>query len=284
MSRERVTITLKSELLKSLDERIDGEKVRNRSHAVELILSEALNRQPVKVLILAGGKGVIAPGSRTEVPKALLPLGGKPLLEHMIERLKRYRLTDIVISLSQASQSIKDYFRDGFRFGVNISYLEQPQGRKGTAQPLKQAQTLFSGGTFLLIYGDVVADIDILDFLEFHRSQKSLVGTMALTSVERVSMWGVARVVGSKIIQFEEKPQSPKTHSHLVNAGMYVMEPSIFRFLSPETLRLEKEIFPRLAEENKLGGYAFDGAWFDVSSPGAAESADEYLRSARHGV
>lgn len=273
MKRERVTITLNPDILKVLDNTIDGHRVRNRSHAVELALSKALLKKPVKVLILAGGKDIRLPQLGREMPKSLLPIQGRPLLEHTILRLKASGLEEIIISIGPLGQKIRDHFRNGSRFGVNITYLEQNQIKKGTAQPLRQAQAQLMDGMFLLIYGDVLANIEFGDFLEFHEQQKSLVATMALASVDRVSMWGVARLVGSKIAEFQEKPKNPTTQSHLVNAGVYVMSQKIFEYLTPEMVKLESNLFPRLAEENRLGGYSFGGSWCDVSTPEAYEQA-----------
>ncbi|MCL5666321.1 MAG: sugar phosphate nucleotidyltransferase [Patescibacteria group bacterium] len=279
MTRQRITITLKSELLKQLDQAIDGHTIRNRSHAVENILSQALAQKPVKALVLAGGKGVNFSYTPTEMPKGLLTINAKPLLEHTLEKLKTYGIVDVVISVGAGGQKVRDYFRNGSRWGLKISYLDQSGVRRGTAQTVRQAQGEFSNGTFLLIYGDVLADIDFSDLLEFHRSQQNLVCTMALTSVERVSMWGVARLVGSKIVEFEEKPKNPRTHSHLVNAGIYVAEPSLFKYISSDMTKLESEVLPRLAEENKLGGYTFDGLWYDVSTPQIYENAVQDWKS-----
>jgi len=274
MARKRITITLKNELLKQLDDLVDGRLIRNRSHAIEEVLSGALAKKPIKALILAGGKGVAFSSLVSETPKALLLLDGKPLLEHTLLKLKSASITEVVISVGQHGQKIKDYFRNGSRWDMKISYLDQQPGKKGTAHPVKQAQAEFLN-TFLLLYGDVLADIDYNDLLDYHRSQTGLVSTMALTSVERVSMWGVARLVGSRIIQFEEKPKNPKTRSHLVNAGVYVAEPALFKFIQPEDSMLESGAMPRLAEEGKLGGYSFDGKWFDVST---AQAYQEVLK------
>lgn len=273
MKRERITITLKPDLLKVLDSTIDGHRVRNRSHAAELALSKALLKKPVKALILAGGRDIRLPQLGREMPKSLLPIQGRPLLEHTVLRLKASGLDEVIISIGQSGQKIRDHFRNGSRFGVNISYIEQNQIKRGTAQPLRQAQAQLMDNNFLLIYGDVLANIDFGDFLEFHEQQKNLVATMALASVERVSMWGVARLVGSKVAEFQEKPKNPTTQSHLVNAGIYVMSPKIFEYLTPEMTKLESDLFPRLAEENRLGGYSFGGNWCDVSTPQAYQQA-----------
>ena len=268
MARTRLTITLKDTLLQLLDELIDGQKIRNRSHAIEFLLSQTLVPKQIKVLILAGGEGVNFRPLTFEMPKSLIPVAGKPLLEHTVLNLRKHNLTDVTISLGYLGEKIKEYFGDGSRWGLQISYLEQSQNKKGgTAQPVKQAQESFGGGPFLLVYGDVLTDLDFVDVLDFHRSQKSPVATMALAPVERVSMWGVTKVMGNKIVEFEEKPDAPKTHSHLVNAGIYVMEPSIFKYIGRESVRLESDVFPRLADEGKLAAYPFEGKWYDVSTP-----------------
>ena len=278
MSRERLTITLRAELLKALDGNIDGEKLRNRSHAIEYFLSKALASKGTKVLILAGGKQAEFPPFSGNVPKAMVEIGGKPLLEHTILRLKASGLKDIVISISQTGGQIKKYFSDGSKWDVNISYLEQSQTKGGTAQPLLQAKQEFSSSTFLLLYGDVLTTINFLDLLDFHRNQQNVVATMALSSVEHVSMWGLAKLNGAKIMEYEEKPKTPKTHSHLVNAGVYVMEPSIFKYIDQTAIKLESNVFPRLAEEGKMAGYAFEGTWFDVCN---AESYKQAVREWR---
>lgn len=273
MKRQRITITLRQDLVKILDATVDGRLIRNRSHAVESVLSKVLLKKPVKALILAGGRGLRVSQFGRETPKCLLPVQGRPLLEHTIVKLKAGGITDVIISINPDGQKIRDFFRNGSRFGVNITYIEQKQIKKGTAQPLRQAQTQLMDNNFLLIYGDVLAEINFADFLEFHENQKNLVATMALASVDRVSEWGVARLIGSKVAEFQEKPKHPTTQSHLVNAGIYVMSPQIFEYLTPEMTKLESDLLPRLAEENRLGGYSFGGNWCDVSTPQAYQQA-----------
>ncbi|MCL5435828.1 MAG: nucleotidyltransferase family protein [Patescibacteria group bacterium] len=267
MARIRLTITLKDTILRLLDGMVDGQRIRNRSHAIEYLLSQTLLPKQTKVLILAGGEGVNFRPLTFEMPKSLIPVAGKPLLEHTILNLRRHNLTDVTISLGYLGEKIKAYFGDGSRWGLQISYLEQSQKKTGTAQPLKQAQERFGSGNFLLLYGDVLTDINFVELLEFHRSQKGTLATMALAPVERVSMWGVTKVIGNKIVEFEEKPNAPKTHSHLVNAGIYVMEPGIFKYIDRDCVRLERDVFPRLADEGKLAAYPFEGKWYDVSTP-----------------
>ncbi len=273
MKRERLTITLRTDLLKTLDSLIDGQRLRNRSHAIEYFLSKSLAEKDSKVLILAGGNPVFFKSEGRSLPKAMVSISGKPLLEHTLLRLKEAKLTDVVISVGEGGEIIRDYFKDGSKWSVNISYLEQSKSVKGTAQALAQAKELMKDSHFLLLYGDVLSEINFMDFYQFHKAQQLTVCTMALSSAETVSMWGLAKMQGSKIVNFEEKPEKPKTFSHLVNAGMYFMKPAIFNYITPTAVKLESDVFPRLAEEGRLSGYAYEGMWLDISSESAYQQA-----------
>ncbi|PIR96063.1 MAG: hypothetical protein COT92_03060 [Candidatus Doudnabacteria bacterium CG10_big_fil_rev_8_21_14_0_10_42_18] len=273
MSRERLTITLKDEILKALDSQIDGQKLRNRSHAIEYYLSKSLMAKAAKVLILAGGKAVYFESEKKKLPKAMVKVAGKPLLEQVLLKLKRFKFTEVWISVGEGGEIIKKHFEDGSDLGLNINYLDQPAKCKGTAEALLQAKDAVGSGSFLLLYGDVLSDIDYSDLLEYHRSQRGEICTMALTVAETVSMWGLAQLNGSRIVSFEEKPKIPRTFSRLVNAGIYAMEPEIFKYIKKDEAKLESGIFPRLAEEGKLYGYPFKGLWLDISNSAAYKQA-----------
>ncbi|MDR3643061.1 MAG: sugar phosphate nucleotidyltransferase [Candidatus Doudnabacteria bacterium] len=288
MNRERLTITLRADLLKQLDGLIDGQRLRNRSHAIEYFLSRSLGAQNLKVLVLAGGKPVYFDSEKKALPKAMVKIAGKPLLEQTLLRLKASKFSEVIISIGEGGENIENYFGDGSRFGISITYLYQKElsgrhepGRymSGNAQPLLQAREILAGGPFLLLYGDVLSDVDFGDLVEFHRAQKSSVCTMALTSAESVNMWGLARLQGNRVVEFEEKPKNPKTFSRLVNAGVYMAEPEIFSFISQKCQKLESDVFPRLAEEGKLFGYPYEGLWLDISNSAAYRQAVKELIS-----
>ncbi len=248
MSRERLTITLRDDLLRQLDSLIDGERLRNRSHAIEYFLSRTLGVRALKVLIMAGGRPVYFESEKKSLPKAMVKIAGKPLLEQTLHRLKTFKFTDVIISIGEGGEIIEKYFGDGKSIGLNISYLHQKGKNLGTAQPLLQAKEFLGSGPFLLLYGDVLSDIDFSDLVEFHRMQKSTVCTMALTSTDAVNMWGLAKLQGNRIVEFEEKPKIPKTFSRLINTGIYLMEPEIFKYILANTNKLESDVVPRLSE------------------------------------
>lgn len=265
MQRERLTITLRNDILAQVDRVIDGTKIRNRSHAIEYLIQQASTPTVSKALILAGGKGIKSTLLSKELPKALLDLDGKPVLQYMIENCRDSGIGDIYISIGPEGKAVSDYFGDGSKFGIRITYLKQTKSDTGTAPSLLQAKKAMNGGPFLLLFGDVVSDINLNDFIDYHLSNNNF-ATMALTSVGKTADWGVVHLHGTIIKQFIEKPKEGSVHSYVINAGMYIFEPEVFDYISTRSKKLEQDLFPKLAEEGKLFGYLFDGRWFDVGA------------------
>jgi NDP-sugar pyrophosphorylase family protein len=259
--RERLTITLKKETLKNLDKHIDGSKIRNRSHAVEYILGKYFEPKVRKALVLTGGNK----NKNASEPKAMTIINGRPVLENTIENLRRNDIREIIISIGSLGEKIKNYFNDGSKFGVKIKYIKQSE-ESGTASPILEAKQYLANEPFLVYYGDVLSDIDLLDMADFHLAG-GMIATMAITSVKEPSNWGVARMKGSRIYSYLEKPDYRKDMSHLINAGIYIFEPEIFKYLDENTKRLEKEVIPTLIEDNAINGYLFDSGWHDVGNP-----------------
>lgn len=265
MDRNRLTITLKKDILKQLDEYIDGARIRNRSHAIEYVLSKYFAPKIKKAVILAGGKGLKMRPFTYEMPKAMIPVNNRPVLEHIIESLRRYDIREIIVSVGHQGNKIKQHFGDGSRFGVKITYLNQGKSETGTAAPILQAKKFVGSQPFLVYYGDVLANIDLDDMIDFHLTNNGL-ATAALTSVNKPSDWGVVRVQGSRVYSFLEKPDHRKDLSKVINAGIYIFEPKVFEYLK-DAKRLERDVFPKLVEQRKLFGYLFAGQWFDVGNP-----------------
>lgn len=125
MKRTRLTITIDGRVINLLDKQIDGARLRNRSHAIEYLLLKALTPRPKKAIILAGGKGVKMRPFTYEMPKVLLPIHNRPILEHTIELLRKHDVRDIIISTGHLGEKIVNYFGDGAKFGVRIAYKDQ---------------------------------------------------------------------------------------------------------------------------------------------------------------
>jgi NDP-sugar pyrophosphorylase family protein len=266
MERKRLTITLKKDLFPEVDRIIDGEKIRNRSHAIEFLLLQALRPKIKRALVLAGGKGLKMRPFTYEMPKSMIPVHGRPILEYTIELLRNHDIRDIVLLTGYLGDKIKAHFGDGSKFGVKITYLEEKK-EVGTARPLLLAKKYLDEEPFLLIYGDILVDIDLADFISFHQEEKG-VATVALTSVAEPSPYGVVKLRGSKILGFEEKPVRAPKLSRLISAGLYVLEPSVFDYIPKKPYSmLEEDVLPKLASEGSLRGFPFEGQWFDVGTP-----------------
>jgi len=272
MGRTRLTITIDSKVISQVDQQVDGVRIRNRSHAIEYLLSRSMMEKPKKAVILAGGKGIKMRPFTYETPKVLLPIHSRPILEHTIDLLRKNDIRDIVISLGHLGEKVSNYFGDGSKFGVKISYKDQGENLKGTGGATKITKDLVGKNTFIVIYGDVLVNIDLAEFFEFHQAQKKL-GTIALTSAKNTSLYGVVNLRGGEILDFSEKPRL-ESSSHLISAGIYIFEPEIFDFFPKESqFSLEKDVFPKLAGERKLAGWVFEGPWFDVGTPETFERA-----------
>src|SRR3989338_5546641 len=264
--KERVTLTLENELLEQVDKRIDGIKVKNRSHAVELLLYKALGKnRPILGLILAGGKGTRLKPITHEIPKPLVPLQGKPIVEYTMDLFKRFGIKDVLLSIGYKGEKIKDHYGNGKRHDLNIVYLEEEKPL-GTGGPLKLAKQYLTD-TFVMCNADELKSIDLEEMYYFHKKNNAVV-TIALTTVKDPSAYGVARLEGSKILEFIEKPKKEDAPSNLINSGLYIMEPEVLKYLpeNQETVSIEKDVFPRLAKAGKLYGYPFAGQWFDTGT------------------
>jgi len=263
--KERITLTIEKEILQRVDLGVNGIDVKNRSHAVELLLTKAFgDNKPSKAIILAGGKSSGLKSLTELLPKPMLRIKNKPILEHNLEMLKNCGIKDIIISLGYRGEKIKEYFGDGSQFGVNISYVEEEEPM-GTAGPLNLLKENINS-TFILMNGDELKDIDIEDMFAFHRKNKSI-ATLALTTVENPSEYGVAVMNGNKIMTFIEKPSKHNAPSKLISAGLYILEPEVLKIVPEGFSMIENDVFPKLASNDKLLGYVFSGQWFDARTP-----------------
>lgn len=277
MDRERLTITLKKSILERIDNLIDGTKIRNRSHAIEYLITQSLNPKVSQAILLAGGKGLNMRPFTFEMPKGLFPVAGKPILEHIVERLVKYEIRDIIFSIGHLGEKIKQHFGDGSKFGVRIRYVDETH-EAGTGGALNLAKKYITTDTFLVSHGDILIDIDLSDFIAFHKEQDAL-ATIALSSVVDPSSFGEVVLHGAKITQFVEKPKKDHHTSQLISCGLYIFEKKIFNLLPHTDKFLLEDIFPHLASTQKLAGFLFEGRFLDIGSPASYARAIQEWKS-----
>jgi len=240
---------------------------------IELCKRKSLERPVMKAIILAGGMGTRMRPLTYVVPKVMLPIGGKPLLEHMVRYLKEHGITEVIVCVAYLKTHIMDYFKDGKNLGVKIRYAEAEMPM-GTAGQLKTAEKHVSD-TFLAMNGDIITSLNIRKLIKLH-SMKGGIGTISLKKFDVQVPYGHIELDKNAVIQkFTEKP----TLSFMANAGVYVLEPKIFRYIKPnEVVNLETEIFPTLLEKGeKLNGYYEEAYWADVGTVSDFERVDKEL-------
>ena len=216
----------------------------------------------MKAIILAGGLGTRLRPLTYSTPKALIPVQGKTLTEHVIDVLKKLEINDITLSISYMADKIKEYFGNGEKFNLNISYAIEkvPLGTAGPLILLPKIQE-----TFVMVNGDNLFNLDFKKMLEQHKETKAAL-TIALTKVPDPSQFGVAKLENNKILEFVEKPKE-NPPSNWINSGYYIIEPEVFDLVKgKEFAMMERYVFPELAKAGKLFGYKDDGQWFDTGT------------------
>lgn len=260
--KARITITLRNDLLPLLDNFIDGEKIRNRSHAIEFILGQHLGVGIKTAVILAGS-------DEDGHTHALTSVRHRPVIEYLFESLKEFGIRHVVLVIDNNGAELKEHVGDGSQWGIRATVVNDA-GSNGTAAALKLVEPLIDQ-TFLLLYSDVLARINLNDLVEHHKASDS-VGTVALTYKRSIEEYGVARMEGSKIVEFSEKPGKDSPHG-LVNAGIYLFEPEVFSYMK-DTDSLETQVLPPLAEQGELSGYPFQGKWYDIATQNGRSKAE----------
>jgi len=223
----------------------------------------------LKALILAGGFATrLRPLSCTR-PKILFPIVNKPLLQWTFERLAKNNIKEAILAVNYQNEVYIKQHRIP-KCGVHITYSRDPlKTPLGTGGPIKKAEKLIGhDAPFLVLNGDIFADVSYTEILRMHE-EKNAAATIALHRVEDPSRYGVAELTKeNRIKKFIEKPPPDTAPTNLINAGVYVLSPKIFKYIPKGlTLSLEREVFPKLAEEGTFYGYVFDGLWMDIGEP-----------------
>ena len=238
--------------------------VDEKMHIVGLHLWDqinALTARPNIMVIMAGGKGSRLHPQTENCPKPLLPIAGKPILEHIIERAKVEGFSHFILAIYHLGHMIEEYFGNGDALGVKIEYLRE-ESPLGTAGGLSLLNPL-PESAFVVTNGDVITDIRYGELLDFHIQHRAT-ATMAVRVHEWQNPFGVVQTQGIEIIGYEEKPVS---RSH-INAGVYVIEPSAIRHLVksvPCDMPILFELLQK--EQDKVVAYPIHERWLDVGRP-----------------
>ena len=226
-------------------------------------------------MILAGGFATRLRPLSCSRPKTLFPIVNKPLLEWIFEKLAKDGCEEAVLGVNALTQFYIRQQRPP-KHGLRVRFsLDPPRIPLGTAGPVKKAERLLGHDKpFIVLNGDIFADLSYRELYEAH-VKANAAATIALCRVEDPSRYGVAEIENNdRITRFIEKPPREKAPSNLINAGVYILSPKIFEYIpSGKHVSMEREVFPRLAEEGKLYGHFTEGLWIDIGKP------EEYLQT-----
>ena len=217
-------------------------------------------------VILAGGFGTRLRPLTINIPKPMVPIANKPILYHIIKLLKKNGIKDLIIILYHQPELIKDYFKDGEKFGVNIKYIisDEDLGTCGATALAKE----YLKDDFLVISGDILTDFNLSEIINFHLKKKSI-ATITLTRVSNPLQYGIVITTeDGKIVRFLEKPSWGEVFSDTINTGIYILNPKIFNFI-PEKKEFDfsKNLFPLLLKkELPIFGYISSGYWKDIGN------------------
>jgi mannose-1-phosphate guanylyltransferase/phosphomannomutase len=221
----------------------------------------------MKAVVMAGGFGTRIQPLTNSIPKPMLPILNKPMMEHIIKKLKSVGINEIVVLLYFKPEVIQNHFKDGSDLGIKINYV-LPDDDYGTAGAVKKAQK-YLDERFIVVSGDLVTDFDFKEIIGFHDAVNSKL-TITLTSVEDPLQFGVVITdKDGKILRFLEKPGWGEVFSDTINTGIYVIEPEILDYI-PDNIPFDfsKDLFPKLMKEGiTLYGYNAKGYWRDVGNP-----------------
>jgi len=273
MVKHRTSIEFPIEMWKKLSLLVPE---RKKSTFIIQAIEEKLYRQSLKTVILCGGQGTMMRPLTLTIPKPMLPIGYRPILEHMVNFLKREGLTNFIFSIGYLGENIIKYFNDGTHLGINIKYSseEKPLGTAGAIKKIED----FVGSTFVVASGDTVfGNLSVKDVIKFHSEKRNAIGTLVLWKAKDARHFGLVEVDNEgKLTNFIEKPKYPT--EGWINTGMYIFNSEIFNFIAKNKFSsLEYDVFPRLVEKGKLFGYFHNGYWADVGRPNDYEKVSKDL-------
>jgi NDP-sugar pyrophosphorylase family protein len=220
----------------------------------------------MKAMILAAGVGSRLDPLTRNLPKPMVPIINKPVMEHIVELLARNGFSKIMVNLYYHGDQIEQHFGDGSKWGVKIQYSREDQ-LWGDAGSLKKCEAFFDS-TFVVVGGDDLADIDLKRVVKQHHEHKALC-TIALSLVDDPSEYGIVLVnERGKITKFVEKPKGEVIFSNMANTGVYVFEPEIFDLIPRGvSYGFGTNVFPMLLEQKKrFYGYLTSSYWRDVGN------------------
>jgi glucose-1-phosphate cytidylyltransferase len=208
----------------------------------------------MKVVILAGGFGTRLSEYTGTIPKPMVPIGGRPIIEHIIDIYSNFGHKEFYIALGYKGKIIKDYFKKKNKKNIKINLVETGIGTL-TGGRIKKLEQFLKNDTFLLTYGDGVSDVNINSLIKLHKKNKKLV---TITAVRPPARFGAMQLKGNNVVKFKEKTQLGESW---INGGFFVINPGFFKFIKGSKSILERGPLEKATKLNKVQAYKHKGFW-----------------------
>jgi glucose-1-phosphate cytidylyltransferase len=225
----------------------------------------------MKVAILAGGFGTRLSEYTNEIPKPMVPIGGKPILEHIMEIYSNFGHCDFYLAVGYKQQIIQDYFKNKKK-NWNIT-LEDTGAGTLTGGRLKRLEKYLKDDTFSLTYGDGVSDVNIDNLFKFHKSNNKLA---TITAVRPPARFGALEINKNIVKKFKEKIQSDE---NWINGGFFIFNPKIFDYLKDDKTILEKGPLEKISEKGELVAFKHYGFWQCMDHKSDKDTLDNLVKT-----
>lgn len=239
-----------------------------------------MDTEVTKAMVLAAGEGTRLRPLTLEMPKALLPVGGVPMIYHTLSWLKHHGMREVAINLYHLGDKVSDCLGDGSSFGLKIVYSPE-EAPLGTAGGVKRIERFFDG-TFIVVYGDVLTDFNLSAMLEFHQEKKGS-ATLALLEVSNTSDLGIVQITqDQRVVDFVEKPPKGMAPGNLASGGIYVLEKEILEHIPGSGFYdFAYDVFPGLIEAGlPIYGYILGSEDYliDIGTPENYRQANDDMK------
>ncbi|MEE1564903.1 MAG: NDP-sugar synthase, partial [Acidimicrobiales bacterium] len=222
----------------------------------------------MRAVVLVGGLGTRLRPLTTDLPKQMLPILDRPMIEHVVAHLATHGIDEVVLSLGFLPGAFLDAYPDGRCAGVPLTYAVEPEPLDTAGAIRFAAEDAGIEETFLVLNGDVLTDLAVDELVLFHRASGAE-ATVSLTPVEDPSRYGVVPTdADGRVTGFIEKPPADEAPCNWINAGTYVLEPSVLQRIPPgRRVSVEREVFPAMADAGTLFGFRSECYWVDTGTP-----------------
>ena len=224
----------------------------------------------MKCVILAGGKGVRISEYTKRIPKPMVKIGSKPIIEHIIEYYMKFGITDFLIAGGYKYLIIKEYFKKKKK-SANINVINTGLETLTGKRLIKLKNQLTD--TFMLTYGDGLSDIDLNKLIKFHKKNKKKI---TVTAVHPPARFGEMEINNNLVIKFEEKPQLQKGW---INGGYFIVEPDFLKFIGRKNVMLERSPMLKAVKTKNLAAFKHTGFWFCMDTLRDKKVLDSIIKS-----